>query len=136
MNKIILQGKIVSYPQIKRHKNVCFDYSGSLVVFFMETEERCINHKTGQFYKRADKHSIAVWGPLSDYVMQKLTVGSVVQIEGVIRVKEVGGYNKPPFLYCGPVYVPYKKFVTIEANTIKVKKYRDKYYRCIQTGKF
>lgn len=86
MNKVILQGRVVG-TTIKRHKNVCYDYSGSLVTFVVDTEEECINHKTGVCYQRTDRHSVAVWGPLADNVFEKLQHGSQVQIEGAVRVK-------------------------------------------------
>lgn len=132
MNKVILQGKIVTYPYLKR--NLRTDYSGKLVTFYLETEEVCLNHKTGERYKRTDRHSVVVWGPLSDSVITKLGVGSKVQIEGAVRVKSTGGYRTAPFLYSSGSWVPKRTYVNIEATSIKVKK--GKYYRCIDSGRF
>lgn len=135
MNTVLLQGKVVGYPQIKRHKNIYYDYSGSLVIFLLDTEEICINHKTGEKYQRVDRHSIAVWGPLSDSVMDKLVAGSMVQIEGAVRVKQKKFYERYSEGDIRQVYNT-GKIITVEANKIKVKRIRDKYYRDIQTGRY
>lgn len=132
-NKVILEGECLpqgntdyvsdSSPYFKalfyKVPYVCEQHTKyhNLIKFDIETSTLARNAKTGKFYNRYDTHHIYVWNVTKE-CQQKLFLGTVVRIEGVLRYKKVKG----------------KEQISVEATSIKVKV--GNYFKDIKTGKF
>ena len=83
VNKIILLGHVGKNPQVHATKS-----GGTMCSFSLGTQENWTDKTTGQKKEHTEWHKIVCFNKLADIVIQYVTVGAKVYVEGSLKTRK------------------------------------------------